>query len=205
MPRFSSCSCRISFRAGEPMCSRISDEHFIYLSATGAYWGQWLYQFSHEYCHHLVNGELTGEILGLKWLEEVLCHTSSLYHFRVLLDQWSNSSDHIQNLNAPVLRDHPDARISSRSPLSHSLDHPGWLADHLISLSEPRYERELYAAIAEKILPLFLQNPRLWKIILHIGDSRQWDSLQELFDHFLEKADPDYIHSLRKLYDLFFL
>ena len=52
------------------------------------------------------------------------------------------------------------------------------------------------------MLPLFLENTHLWKIILHFGDMRSWNSLEELFAYLRETADDSYSVSLDKLYNL---
>lgn len=49
---------------------------------------------------------------------------------------------------------------------------------------------------------VFEENNHLWKIILHFGDMRKWDSLEDLFDHLLHTSDDSYSVSLRKLYNL---
>ena len=48
-----------------PMCSN-SDEgcRIICLTTGENYWCQWVYQFAHEYCHHLIDGEMSGEMKG---------------------------------------------------------------------------------------------------------------------------------------------
>lgn len=69
------CSCV----ENEPMCCATSDSniHVIKLNTEGNLWCQWVYQFAHEYCHHIIDGGLTGETSGLIWLEESICHVAS--------------------------------------------------------------------------------------------------------------------------------
>lgn len=51
---FSTKRCGVIHWEGGPMCSNHVDEHIIYLSVKDNYWCQWVYQFAHEYCHHLI-------------------------------------------------------------------------------------------------------------------------------------------------------
>ena len=69
----------IIHREGVPLCvaSLDPEESIIVLSAEGNHWCQWIYQYAHEFCHHLIGGKMTGETKGLIWLEESLCHISS--------------------------------------------------------------------------------------------------------------------------------
>ncbi|MFR3549505.1 MAG: hypothetical protein ACLTTW_04355 [Coprobacter sp.] len=72
--------CMIEYRPGVPQCSKIPNGHLIFLSTQGDEWWRWVYQFSHEYCHSLINGTCTGEISGLIWFEETMCHLASIYN-----------------------------------------------------------------------------------------------------------------------------
>ena len=62
-----------------PECCAIPNEekHLIKLSTGGDFWCQWVYQFAHEYCHHLIDGGLVRQTAGLRWLEESICHVAS--------------------------------------------------------------------------------------------------------------------------------
>ena len=70
---FSSSHCTISYNhfKTNPMCCDSCNGHYIFLYVKENYWCKWLYQFSHEYCHHLINGKMSGDLKGLKWL--LLC------------------------------------------------------------------------------------------------------------------------------------
>ena len=49
------------------------------------------------------------------------------------------------------------------------------------------------------MFPLFQENPHLWRMLLHIGDSCAYPSLEELFSHLENTADETYTDSLQKL------
>lgn len=196
---FSSCNCYIHHHENNPMCCNIPPNHLIFLSVIENRWCQWIYQFAHEYCHHLVNGGLSGEISGLKWFEETICELSSMYHLHLIFMQWSNNSNPIKFDYAPFLLDYLNDLLTKNHLLSSSIDHPGWLQSWIPLLSEPQYHRDHYNVIATKMYPLFVKNPNLWKIILHFGDMRNWNSLSELFEHLHQTVDDSYSKSLSDL------
>ncbi len=223
---FSTCPTFILYRNDNPKCSIIPGiGHLITISATNNYWGQWVYEFAHEYCHHLINGELTGEIKGLLWFEEVLCELSSMYNLYVIAKSWKESDNPIKKNNSPVFSDYlishlrkindflhdsgvPTQLIKPPFALSHPTRHSHkttslrcseFLREQLPTLHEEQYHRQIYSVVAACVLPLFLQNASLWKLILHIGDSRKWDTLPQLFDYLHSKADDSYAESLRSL------
>ena len=77
-----------------------------------------------------------------------------------------------------------------------------YLRSNMATLEQPVYQREIYSNLSVTILPFFEENNHLWKIILHFGDMRKWDYLEDLFDHLLHTSDDSYSVSLRKLYNL---
>lgn len=76
--------CIVLYKEEGPMCSLIGDSHLIFLAVRDNYWCQWVYQFAHEYCHHLINGPLSGEWSKMLWFEETICELSSLYNLYMM-------------------------------------------------------------------------------------------------------------------------
>ena len=198
---FSTCKCVIRHQPENPMCCQSGTDHYIYLSAHDNYWCKWVYQFAHEYCHHLINGKLSGEITGLIWFEESICELSSMFHLYKMYEQWSKDDNQFKSRYAPSVRDYLyDLVKCDRQLLSQTL-RGGWLNQWMPILSEPRYHRDYYNVIAARIFSLFCENPYLWKIILHFGDMRQWKSLESLFDHLIRNSHDEYSKTLLTLRD----
>lgn len=198
-PEFSTCTCHILYHPDNPMCSPFGkEEHLIYLSPQDYYGGQWLYQFAHEYCHHLINGELTGEIVGLTWFEETICSLSSLYVLHKASSQkWIQANSHLhRDILGRLEYLQQDMNIPGDTPL------PIFLQSKDNLLKEERYHRDLYKAIAAKMFPLFRKNPNLWKIILHFGNMKERDSLTDLFQDLSKFVDSSYSDSFQKLQNL---
>ncbi|WP_287677675.1 hypothetical protein [Bacteroides sp.] len=201
---FSSKQCIISYNhyGDYPMCCKEANQHRIYLRCNDDYWCQWMFQFAHEYCHHLIDGKLSGEISGLIWFEESVCEMSSMYHLHNLALHYQASHQQYLLRYAPSVRDYLHERMNVEPQLAFEVTHPGFLHKWEHILKEPIYHREHYKAIASLMLPLFLDNPHLWKIILHFEDMRSWNSIHELFSHLEQTATPDYKISLVELHRL---
>ncbi|WMI95612.1 hypothetical protein [Bacteroides fragilis] len=204
VPPFSSCLCLIEHWDNTPMCSKIPNGHLIHLSTKENYWCQWIYQFAHEYCHHLINGTFTGDMKGLMWFEETICELSSMFHLALFHSSWSQSLEECQNRYAPSFLDYLDDLFSKHAQLISDTHHPEFLRNWIPLLEQQTYHRDYYNALSVRMFPLFVGNPHLWKMILHFGDMRQWDSLEGLFQHLERYATVDYLHSLKKLRLLLF-
>ena len=201
-----------------PMCCATPDVnmHRIYLDTEGDRWCQWVYQFAHEYCHHLIDGGLLGRTAGQRWFEESLCHVASF----ACLD----SFERICATNPSLVANVPgiigylrNLLMDSGAPL-----YGAFLPDELNPLrkeSIPQdsikpiksnieermqvltttYSMEDYKSIARAMFPFFYNNEKLWRILPHLGNTLRWGSPQELFDHLLTQADDDYRVSLHGL------
>lgn len=152
--------------------------------ANGLHYGQWLYQFAHEYTHHLIGGTKSGEIHGQLWFEETLCETASRFAIHTLAHSGLCARLGLHRA-FPVLRHYRDNHLAVSEHLYSEYLRKGSFATWLPLLQNPSsgYLREHYCVIADAFLPLFCTNPSLWSIIAHIGDSRQWRTLSELFAH----------------------
>lgn len=199
---FSTKHCLVVPSDVTPMCSNGGlIGHIISISAKDNYWCQWVYQFAHEYCHHLINGSLSGEWSTLLWFEETICQLSSLYNLRRMEDYCRDIGLAVY---APCVHDYLDKLLAEGSKVFVRENKVGWFEKYASSLSKEGYQRGLYNAIAVQIFPLFIDNPNLWKIILHIGDIRSWDSLESLFVHLQERVDDSYKDSWCMFRGLFF-
>lgn len=199
---FSSCDCNIQYKSEEPRCCNLHSDHLIYLSATQNHWAQWVYQFAHEYCHHLINGDMINSISGLIWFEETICELSSMYHLHAIYTQWKKSINQTYSYNAPLFLDYLNDLLTKNPQLISATRQPGFLSLWEKILFEPEHHRDHYNAIAARMFPLFVENPSLWKIILRFGDMRKWDSLSGLFEHLHQTADDSYAQSLSQLENL---
>lgn len=195
---FRTSNCLIYYKENNPTIYNIEGiGHRICLHVKGDDWWRWVYQFAHEYCHHLINGKMTGEISGLMWFEEVICDLSAIVHLSRLIVL----CDVLQNENLYRYKNY------ARSCLYANVGQPQdncreYLRQHKDEIEQPEYQWEICSNLSSSILPLFEENHHLWKIISHFGDMRSWASLEELFVHLQNTADDSYSVSLEKLHDL---
>lgn len=180
-------------KSNGPLCMNNGNYRIIFLSTKSNHFCQWVYQFAHEYCHHLIDGTMCGEIKGLLWFEETICELASIYHLNRYYKRCTTDIL-LQNL-APAVLDYLHDLYTKNVQLVE-LFHQEYLNIFLDQLGQPVYHREIYNAIAVSILPLFEENPSLWKMILNFGDIRKWNSLEELFEHLLQCSTDDYRNSL---------
>lgn len=179
-----------------PMCMTDGAVHYILLTCRGDYWCQWVYQFAHEYCHHLVDGPMRGEVCGMKWFEESLCHLASMYHLARLSRQWERLPFVRESLRHYALSVQSYAGQTVQSALS--LPWEGRCTFE--KAQEARvYRRDIYNAVAVRALPCFLSHPELWEIVSHLGDTTRWDSFHTLWLHLLSAATPACRAALREL------
>ena len=196
--RFKSKRCLIDHVEGknDPETRDSGICHLILLNTQDDYWCQWLYQFAHEYCHHLINGPMILSFEGQIWFEEMICEASSLYNLTVLAEKWAKSScPDIEHNYASHLRTYVWNEISKSLKTQLNDQHPQdreqdfYIYDH--KKHQLIYNRDLYTYLgASSFLPQVIQNPQLWRIILHIGNSREYHSIDELFAHLRVYADP---------------
>lgn len=193
-----------------PMCCNENGFHIIYLATHENYWCQWVFQFAHEFCHHLVDGKMTGNLLGLKWFEECLCHTASLFCLSKLSNHtvWHQLGYPHYALSVRGYIDnflHESHALRQEYYQRNSIGHREgiylWrdILEETSTQGIVQYPRNLYNAVASLILPIFLRNDQIWEILQHIGDSEKWKSIEELLSHLKSKATPVYEEDLKDL------
>ena len=100
----------IVHKAGDPECRNDNARRIISLSATENYYGQWIYQYAHEYLHHLIDGPMEGRLSGLNWFDETLCEAAS--RFGIWRLGYSDlCATRGLNHACPVLRDYHDNHL----------------------------------------------------------------------------------------------
>ena len=195
---FLTSNCHLFYKEAHPTIYSMGEAgHRICLHTKENEWWRWVYQFSHEYCHHLINGTMSGEITGLMWFEETICDLASICHLNRLIVLYD-----VLQINTPLQCKSYVVSCRNANLGTVQSNCQEYLKQHMDELVQPMYHREIYSNLFATMLPLFLENTHLWKIILHFGDMRSWNSLEELFAYLRETADDSYSVSLDKLYNL---
>lgn len=178
-----------------PTIIDVNGEHIIKLTTHDNYWCQWIYQFAHEYCHHLIDGKMIAYVDGLLWFEETLCEACSIYCLISIENEWEE-----------LFPEYVEYKEAIRSYVYDLLIGDGDCKSELyyINRAENKYNRSLYNYWATRIwVPLLIDNPALWKVLRHIGDIYSWTSLDDLLKHLEQSADSSYLQSIKKCNNLF--
>lgn len=182
--------CLISNWDGDPETGALDDinAHWIRLNTDDLYWAQIIYQFSHEYCHHLI-GKLSGELDGIHWFEESLCHMASLYMLKRMKDVFYLSANNNFKYYAPSLYLYYTKTVNQISKIDPCLK--DWIHDNIAYLRAPMYRRDMYDTIAMNILAIFENNKSLWNFLPFIGKVNFTGNEREYFDNLIFAAPKD--------------
>jgi hypothetical protein len=145
-------------------------EHQVLLSARGAYWCQYAYQFSHELCHILSNYDRRKRGRNL-WFEEALCETSSMFTMRRLAIDWKANPPYPNWRGfAPSFDQYVDALLAPRDrrlPPDRTL--PQWFREHEETLVRQDGLTTDSKLVAVYILPLLEDEPQSWEALTWIN------------------------------------
>ena len=173
---------------GSPMVAWDRRPYWVRLSARDTYWSQYVYQFSHELCHVLVNFDRVRHHRH-KWFEESLCALASLFVLHRLADRFHEAPPpdvfHAKSY-APHFRTYAvehGGRV--RAPPTDRLS--AWLSEHLPKLEENPIDRDLNLVVATAMLESFLADDSLWR---DCGVLNLWDAASDpsFADHLLSWA-----------------
>lgn len=133
----------------------------IILKVGYLYWSQISFQFSHEFCHFLIPTEVPE---NLRWFEESICETSSLFFMRKFSSIWENESI----LGCPQYSQNLLEYVQLRTNDYESFDLTE-LFDDSSSIStyfkNEKYDRAKNLFVAINLLPIFEEQPILWKFV----------------------------------------
>jgi len=134
------CNIKVEYSDRGPMVACNTNPLLVFLGVSGYDWSRLLYQFIHEYCHILVDFEKAYfEDYKYGWLEEALCHLSSICFIDNMLAFFKTSKNiYFEDDHAVFLRylnDH--AKRCSVIP-----DMPRWISDNTETLERDYSIRE---------------------------------------------------------------
>ncbi|MBR3610174.1 MAG: hypothetical protein IKL57_01730 [Oscillospiraceae bacterium] len=137
-----------------------SDYNVILLSAGNRFWCQYAYQFTHEYCHFQIGGNVPRQ---LRWFEESLCELASHFFLPRIGDLWKinppypNWKDYAENFQKYSMLDQQKA-------IPFDLDFSD-NQDSLVHLIQNEYDRPMNTYVALKLMPVFEATPQLWSVV----------------------------------------
>lgn len=129
------------------------------------FWSQYIYQFTHEFCHYMNFGHVVPSI---RWFEECLCELASHFFMIKSAEHWA------------VFPPYPHWASYAPNILSYELDNRNDIyriditelakpkSKLLIFLEKNEYQRKINRYIALKLLPYFIKDPSLWNIVPYL-------------------------------------
>lgn len=171
--------------------------HVISLNAGFEDWGEFIFQFSHEWTHHLLGAKLPESYKGLMWMEEIFCRIVSL-----------ETLDHFRNLNLfpdfplPSFRnflDNPSKQIAKCIlPLENGIP-PFWIDE----LNDQTKSADRLMAIAIHLSGIFFRQKSLFQIFAKAGRPVEYSSLDSYFLKLQSFSDPCSLEFLLKIKKFF--
>ncbi|KHO13117.1 hypothetical protein OA78_0865 [Latilactobacillus curvatus] len=160
-----------------PKIMKFSQSHkAIFLTpSNNLSWSQIAYQFSHEYCHALINSTYTDE--RYLWVEESFCETASKFMLTELSNiSYSNPFYERYKLNFAEYLNTP-CNLSPSNPWNiHDLEH---YQTELTLESHNHTNRPLIDYVSTKLITILTKNPALWSDITYIAKFSTEKSLED--------------------------
>jgi hypothetical protein len=147
-------------------------------------WCQYVYQFSHEFCHILAGFEDRAWKAN-HWFEETLCETASLFVLRRLGGVWDRQPPYPNwRTYAPEFRRYAQGVMDSRVQVgdAHLAD---FYRKHRTTLERTPQDRALNGALALPLLEMFEGAPEAWEAVAWLN--RTPTPKGESFNAFLER------------------
>ena len=131
----------------------------ILLNTKDRRWCQYVFQFAHELGHIICDYQKDSS--SIRWLEESICEVASLFVLRQMEEAWKWTSLHKQDpLYAAEFTRYFQARINMVEEVPNE-EFKFWWKQRLPSLETNAMHRRTNLVIAKKLLPLFLQSPKI--------------------------------------------
>lgn len=175
----------------------------IILNTQSCLWCQVIYQLSHELCHLLVGVHIPHQHL---WFEESICEVSSQFFLHKLTENWLNIGINLIDTNGELY-----APLFKEYAISESKNFVAFDISKLLNNNSTIYKeiqlnginRELNKNIANNLLPLFFENPKLWTAVHSLGKATFYSDFSLFLQSWLEVSPTDCSESISKIISLF--
>jgi hypothetical protein len=159
----------ITPREDHPQFNKYEAYDVIGLSAREQLWGRYSYQFSHELCHFVILSDWFEQQSKFGWFEESMCEMASLFVLEKMSQTWETRPPYqnwayyaghfAEYINSTI----DEYRIDPTQKLSE------WISENIEDLEHGRYIRAKNIFVSLKLLPIFKENPDLWKTIQYLN------------------------------------
>lgn len=184
----------------------VNNQTIVNLGSYNQEWNKYSYQFAHEYCHIRTNCRLGG--YKYSWFEESICEVASHYALKKMAKNWKTEAPYRNwNTYSKYLLLFSQKNINKK--IYNKNQFKQFLKDKIISFETFNIDHNLYRddykVIANKVLPYFEQDSRLWQAMTYWNkwDLDNEDTITEVFNKWLELLPDELKNSGHKLVDLF--
>lgn len=139
------------------------------------HWAKVVYQFSHEYCHAVINSPYTPEQLRDEWFEEVICECASRYVlYRLNEDPLAKQiyKDFFKEYSNELFLKKNAKKIDAKelliegSPLQHEV-------------RNNHEDRPVFNYLANEIYPIITANPIVWESVPLLAKFKDSNTFQQ--------------------------
>lgn len=178
-----------------PTCYKAA--HLIALHTRPTRWSQIAYQFSHELCHYCIPDTVDQ---NLRWFEESVCETASLFFMQVLGNTWQRKNEQMYTTTGELYASEfiRYAADESKKFIPFNLKDPV-IRKHL---EEDCYDRKRNTYLANHLLQIFRQFPNTWAAIPLLCTLHH-QNLEEALDAWILASPPSAqpgLHEIRALF-----
>lgn len=168
-----------------PIMYKGNPENFIFLSVQDRFWANYSYQFSHEYCHHLIESDFINSNDSFGWFEESLCELASIHSIKNMAQTWKKIPPYPNWGGYSKTLDEYADEIINRETNKIEIPLSNWVEANIIQLSKDRYDREKNCLIATNIANIFFNDPSFWNSISYINKIKISEDM--VFSGFIEE------------------
>jgi hypothetical protein len=183
-------------------------EYRVHLTAKGREWSHYAYEFAHELSHILTNYQHHVDLKMTshhQWFEETLCEVASLYVLKRLATTWQTAPPYADwQSYAPEFQAFVERFLNEphrQMPRNQALR--TWFAERSGALRESPYVREHNEVVANVLLPLFEENPRIWGAIAYLNLVKTGADFREYLQSWYDNAPEEHRDLIQYLMGLF--
>lgn len=174
----------------------VYETNSIYLDVSENYWCQYIYQFSHEFCHYMNWGHVTQ---SMRWFEETLCELASHFFLLKSYEKWETtpSLSNFKHYFNSIFKYKEDLKRNASYFNIAKLFNPE--SEILRSLEKNEYQRGYNKYVAIKLLPYFIKSPSLWKIVPFLPSLSDNNSFEENLILLSKKSEQPILEIMKKI------
>lgn len=145
----------------------LNDYNLIYLTAKINNWQCYVYEFSHELCHHVISSNFFYNNDRFGWLEESFCELTSLFILIKMSIEWKENPPYKSKDWRKYSKVLESSALKLIEDTNNKINQPFdiWLHKNLTILYKNRANRQMNRIVAAKLLPIINQIPELLQIL----------------------------------------